>query len=273
MNMETPFFVFLEVGLFLVAAIGLYAKTRYLLIYGSNARSVLWVIACIIAFIGMGSLSNSAHHRSLKSAVSSQSQSFVTPSVWRSDLTAQRNENAGRSGARFNFIENGKINRYLTANGETVAFVPSLADIESRASKLASRIVQQKEANALLLKAQVWWFAWVPVLLLGLGSARLEYLKLVRFHNFSPQRNKFQTFAEIEGFAGLLMTACEQSDAHSTLETILSLPDEKRQSLLQTLTSNLRDKGAPKELTDAFVCLMDNDVAEKVYAYIHKCKR
>ncbi len=36
--METPFFVFLEVGLFLAAAIGLFAKTRYLLIYGSNAR-------------------------------------------------------------------------------------------------------------------------------------------------------------------------------------------------------------------------------------------
>lgn len=271
--MDIPFLVFLEVGLFLAAVIGLYAKARHLVIYGSSARSVLWVIACIIAFTAMGSLSNVAHLRSLKSAVSSQSPTFVTPPMWKSDSTAERNENAGRVGARLNFIENGKIDRYLTANGETVAFVPSTADIESRTSKLTATVAQQKEADALLLKAQVWWIAWVPVLLLGLGTARLEYLKLVRFHNFSRQISKFQTFAEIEGFAGLLMTACEQSNAHSTLETILSLPDEKRQSLLKTLTANLRDKGAPKELTDAFVCLMDDDVAEKVYVYLHKCRR
>ena len=69
------------------------------------------------------------------------------------------------------------------------------------------------------------------------------------------------------------MTACEQSDTYNTLETILSLSDERRQFMLRKLISDLRDKGAPKELTDALVCLMDNDVAEKVYVYIHKCRR
>ena len=271
--METTFSVFLEAGLFLAAAIGLYAKTRHLVIYGSNVPSVLWIVTCIIVFIGMGSLLNVAHLRSLKSAISTQSPSFVMTPSRKSDSTAQRNEDAGRRAAQFNFIDNGKIAHYLTANGETVAFVPTPANIESRASRLASTINMQNEANTSLFKAQVWWFAWVPVLLLGFGNARSEYMKLVRFHNFNRQKSKFQTFAEIEGFAGLLMTACDQSDAHSTLETILSLPDEKRQSLLQTLTANLRDKGAPKELTDAFVCLMDNDVAEKVYVYIHKCRR
>ena len=32
-------------------------------------------------------------------------------------------------------------------------------------------------------------------------------------------------------------------------------------------------KGAPQILSEAFICVMDKEVAEKVLVYIHKCER
>ena len=285
---------YLEVTLlFLGAAILLFDRTRRLVIYGINARTVFWVVGCIAAFIGMGSALHSSHLWNLNQArnadqsliaapkgdplmdfvLKGEPLSFEPPPAFKPGLTTEKKERVVKSYARLTFVETGKFIDYLTANGERTTYVPSQADIESRASKLAASSALKNKAELLLLVARVWWFAWIPILLLGYVSARSEYSNLLRFHNFSRQRKKFQSFGEIEGFAGLLMTACEQSDTYNTLETILSLSDERRQSMLRELISVLRDKGAPKELTDAFVCLMDNDVAEKVYVYLHKCPR
>lgn len=264
--MESPFLAYLVAGFFLGAAILLFDRTRHLVIYGTSARSVFWVLGCIAIFFAAGSLSNSAH-------LKSEPRWFQPPPDFKPDLATDKKERVVGGYAQLTFVETGKLIEYLRANGERTTYLPSQADIASRASKLAATTARQKEAELLLLVARVWWFAWIPVLLLGYFSARTEYSNLLRFHNFNRQRNKFKSFGEVEGFVGLLMTACEQSDTYNTLETILSQSDESRLSMLRKLISVLRDKGAPKELTDAFVCLMDNDVAEKVYVYIHKCRR
>jgi hypothetical protein len=292
--MGSPFVGYLEVELlFLGAAILLFDRTRRLVIYGTSVRNISWVVGCVAAFILVGSLSNSSHLRRLNQVLNAdrplitaqkgdplmdivlkgEPLSFEPPPAFKPDLTTEKKERVVKGYARLVFVETGKHIDYLAANGERTKYLPSQDDIASRASKLAETSALKNEAELLLLVARVWWFAWIPVLLLGFVSARYEYSNLLRFHGFSREPKRFQSFGEIEGFAGLLMTACEQSDTYNTLETILSMSDERRQSLLRKLISDLRDKSAPKELTDALVCLMDNEVAEKVYVYIHRCRR
>jgi hypothetical protein len=43
--------------------------------------------------------------------------------------------------------------------------------------------------------------------------------------------------------------------------------------MLRELITEMRAKQAPHELIDAFICLMDDTVAEKAYTVIYKCER
>ena len=82
-----------------------------------------------------------------------------------------------------------------------------------------------------------------------------------------------RTFAEVEGFIDMLRAACDDRDMHATLERILSLPDQVRKQLLHTLLDDLRMKKAPQALIDAFVCMLNDDAAEKAYSVIFQCER
>lgn len=82
-----------------------------------------------------------------------------------------------------------------------------------------------------------------------------------------------KTFADVDGFINMLRGACEDKEMYQTLETILTQPDDKRKQLLHALIDNLRAKNAPRELIDAFVCLLDNEAAEKAYTVIYQCER
>ncbi len=82
-----------------------------------------------------------------------------------------------------------------------------------------------------------------------------------------------KTFAEVDGFVNMLRGACEDMEMHQTLEKILTQPDTERKQLLHALINDLRVKNAPRELIDAFVCLLDDEAAEKAYTVLYKCER
>jgi hypothetical protein len=82
-----------------------------------------------------------------------------------------------------------------------------------------------------------------------------------------------RSVAEIEGFIGLLVAACNDSKINATLERLLAMPDEKRKGLVHAWVTDLLIEEAPKDFVQAVACLMDDAVAEKAYEVIYKCKR
>jgi hypothetical protein len=82
-----------------------------------------------------------------------------------------------------------------------------------------------------------------------------------------------QTYSDVDGFITMLMAACEDEVMNGTLETILSQPDKMRHAVILGLLELFRVNGAPKNLSDAFACLLDDEVAEKAYEVIFECQR
>ena len=71
----------------------------------------------------------------------------------------------------------------------------------------------------------------------------------------------------------MLIVACEDATINSTLQSLLSQPNQARQASVHTLVAKLREDKAPSELIEAIACLLDDDVAEKAFAAIYKCER
>ena len=71
----------------------------------------------------------------------------------------------------------------------------------------------------------------------------------------------------------MLMAACEDLGMNETLEVLLSAPNDRRKAAIREFLERFRTSGAPASLHNAFVCLLDDDVAEKAYQVIYQCKR
>ena len=82
-----------------------------------------------------------------------------------------------------------------------------------------------------------------------------------------------KTYAEIDGFVTMLVAACEDAAMNETLEMLLSAPDDRRKAVIRELLERFRTSGVPQSLHDAFVCLLDDAVAEKAYQIIFQCRR
>ena len=82
-----------------------------------------------------------------------------------------------------------------------------------------------------------------------------------------------RTYGEVEGLVTMLMAACDDMGMNETLEMLLSAPNDRRKAAIHQLIEGFRMGGAPKSLHDAFVCLLDDEVAEKAYEIIYRCKR
>jgi len=82
-----------------------------------------------------------------------------------------------------------------------------------------------------------------------------------------------RSVAEVQGFVNLLLAACNDSKINTTLERLLSMPDEKRKGLVHAWVTDLLIEEAPRDLVQAVACLMDDAVAEKAYEVIFRCKR
>ena len=82
-----------------------------------------------------------------------------------------------------------------------------------------------------------------------------------------------KTYGEVEGLVTMLMAACEDMGMNESLEMLLSAPDDRRKAAIHEFLERFRVNGAPKALHDAFVCLLDDEVAETAYQVIYRCKR
>jgi hypothetical protein len=79
--------------------------------------------------------------------------------------------------------------------------------------------------------------------------------------------------SDISGFVDMLAAACEDAGMQGTLEKLLSLPDVQRKELLAQIIQEMRERRAPKDIVDAFICLQDDAIAEKAYEAVYKCPR
>ena len=95
---------------------------------------------------------------------------------------------------------------------------------------------------------------------------------VVRLHS-ANMASVPKTYGEVEGLVTMLMAACEDMGMNQTLEMLLAAPDDRRRAVVRELLERFRQAGAPQSLHDAFVCLLDDDVAEKAYQVIYQCKR
>ena len=82
-----------------------------------------------------------------------------------------------------------------------------------------------------------------------------------------------KTYGEVQGLVTMLISACEDMGMNDTLEMLLSQPDARRKAVVRELLDRFVAGGAPKSLHEAFVCLLDDHVAEKAYEIIFRCKR
>jgi len=71
----------------------------------------------------------------------------------------------------------------------------------------------------------------------------------------------------------MLRVACEDRSVNERLERLLSLPDERRQAVIHSWVSDLLIAKAPKDFIPAMACLSDDEIAEKAYEAIYRCKR
>ena len=82
-----------------------------------------------------------------------------------------------------------------------------------------------------------------------------------------------RTYADVDGFINLMLVACEDATINSTLQDLLSLPNETRKAAVVKLVAHLRATAALPELIDAIICLLDDDLAEKAFQAIYRCER
>jgi len=71
----------------------------------------------------------------------------------------------------------------------------------------------------------------------------------------------------------MLRTACEDELVYGRLERILSMPDAARRAVIHSWVNEMLTGGAPHDFIQAIACLLDDQVAEKAYEVIFKCKR
>lgn len=78
---------------------------------------------------------------------------------------------------------------------------------------------------------------------------------------------------DVIGFVEMLAAACENAGMQGTLEKLLGMPDAQRRELLGQIIHQMRERRAPKNIIDAFICLQDDTIAEKAYEAVYKCPR
>ncbi|HXM83192.1 MAG TPA: hypothetical protein VN929_14860 [Burkholderiales bacterium] len=81
-----------------------------------------------------------------------------------------------------------------------------------------------------------------------------------------------KTVGEIDSFITMLLAACENRMVYERLENLLSMSDDTRQAVVHSWVTDLLIAEAPLDFVQAIACLLDNQVAEKAYEVIFKCR-
>jgi len=82
-----------------------------------------------------------------------------------------------------------------------------------------------------------------------------------------------KTVGEIKTFITMLQAACEDETVYARLERLLVMPDQKRQAVVHSWVNDMLIAEAPRDFIQAVACLLDDQIAEKAYEVIFKCRR
>jgi hypothetical protein len=268
----------LELCALLAISIFIFAWVRHMVIYAPAkfgvARLAIAVAACV--FIGFGQYTG--YQTQLKKIAAEAKPINVTQPNLSSTMKPSTAAATYQRYGREMFIENGQIVNITDAQGVERPFQPTLEDHTYRAKRIAQLSGTQTVSEKQHIFAFIWWLAWLPIVVLSYWLAVREEARLKTQHGFiaASARQTLSagemTFAQIDGFIDMLRSACDDADMYRTLERILTQPNMARKQMLHELLADLRRKNAPRELIDAFVCLLDDAVAEKAYAVIYRCE-
>lgn len=274
MDSALPFAI--ELSLLIALQIAIFSGTRSLVLYGLHAQKLVALVGCVGLCVLIGWTGFQSTQRLVNPPTGQAASAYISQPDFSANLTPAMRENTGRNYARQVFLDTGRMVEFTLASGEKVRFAPSEEQIKSHAENAVAQNKQYATAPERLGKTMVWGLMPLPVMLFAFLFARRERQHLLAHHGFhAAARSRFQpkTFAEVEGFISMLQGACEDAKLHTTLEMILSQSDDGRKAMIHALLGELRANHAPQELIEAFICLLDNDVAEKAYVVIHKCER
>lgn len=82
-----------------------------------------------------------------------------------------------------------------------------------------------------------------------------------------------KTVGEIDTFVTMLRAACDDEIVYGRLERVLSMADEERRAVIRSWVNDMLIAEAPRDFIQAIACLLDDQVAEKAYEVIFKCRR
>jgi hypothetical protein len=86
---------------------------------------------------------------------------------------------------------------------------------------------------------------------------------LPRWQKQQRRRNGQPSVADNDNFVALIAAAQDDSDIRKRVVVVAKLDPFNRESVLNTLVSDLRLRGAPQQLIAALECLKDDDIALK----------
>ena len=138
---------------------------------------------------------------------------------------------------------------------------------------IASRnqaILQQHETA--IRSSRILQFALPVAAAFGIGIGFIAARPRVSKSALHSRRG-MAILSDVQGFVDMLAAACEDAGMQGTLEKLLSLPDAQRKELLAQIIQEMRERRAPKDIVDAFICLQDDAIAEKAYEAVYKCPR
>jgi hypothetical protein len=256
----------IELLLLMSLALLIYDRARHVSVHGT-ANAVSWllvglVLVCLVVGLGMFGNYRNAAQKLADPYTAANLESFLA--------TNRPTQNATMRAQR-TFLATGEVTMFKVG-GEMIRFVPTESDIISR-SKIAADVTRRTAENETRLTMALFWsLIWIPAGLIGFVVGRQELRYLTANHGFQRLVGK-RTFAEVDGLINMLRGACEDPALYKTLELILTQPDRGRKAMLRELIAEMRAKQAPRDLTDAFICLMDDGAAEKAYTVIYKCER
>jgi hypothetical protein len=272
----------LELCALLAISIFIFAWVRHMVIYAPVKFGVIRLAIAVATCVFIGFVQYTGHQAQLKKianeakpiGVSLPNLSATLSPSMKPSTVAATNQRYGRE----MFIEYGQIVNIADAQGVARPYQPTAADHAYRATRIVQLSGTQTVSEKQHIFAFIWGLAWLPIVILSYLLSIREQARLVTQHGFvdvsaratSPAGGL--TFAEIEGFIDMLRSACDDADMYRTLERILTQTNMARKQMLHEVIADLRRKNAPRELIDAFVCLLDDAVAEKAYAVIYRCE-
>jgi hypothetical protein len=103
------------------------------------------------------------------------------------------------------------------------------------------------------------------------GWRKLQYRSHAPSKEETTAMTTRRTYADVESFITMLRVACDDLTLRETLQHLLEQPDQTRKTILYALVEQLRASKAPADFVDAFVCLLDDKVAERAYQVIYQC--